>query len=177
MRNSRFQTWITELVDANLPAAVKRIPWADTGIQSDPGMGEQTGGLVFEAPDGGQVYLSIVQAGGPKGDKIDKDEEIVEGEPPAPVVPVDLPVVGGQLRMVDIEAWLAALIINAQHREVASVERYSEREVDPRKGLTNRFGFTVRWHSGAAAIGFFRYTLLRGERRSESTEFRIKEAV
>jgi hypothetical protein len=173
MRAPRFQAWITDLVDTNLPPDVKRIPWADTGIVADKGMADWTLGLVFEAPSGGVAYLQLVHGGGPKGDTFDKPEEIVEGEPPAPVAPVELTVTEGRLRMAELEAWITALIINAQNREVASVTRFSER--DP-KGF-HPFGFSVKWHSGAAAYGHLRYTLAPGERRSEGTEWRIKETV
>jgi hypothetical protein len=177
MRLPRFQTWITELVDANLPSSVKRIDWADSGINSDPGMGEHCVGLVFEAPDGGVAYLQTVNGGGPKGDNVDQPEEIVEGEPPAPVAPVELTVTGGHLRMADLETWLTALILNAQSRELASIEQFSTRPAEPNVGFTHRIGYRIKWHDGSSTTSFLRYTLAPGERRTENTEWRIKEAV
>lgn len=177
MRLPRFQTWITALVDANLPTGVKRIGWADSGINKDGGMGEHCTGLVFEAPDGGTVYWQTIVGGGPKGDTFDQPEEIVEGDPPAPVAPVELTVADGKLRMADLEAWLTALAVNAQSRELASVERFSTRPAKSNLGFSHQFGYTLKWHDGSSTTSFLRYTLAPGERRSESTEWRIKEAV
>ncbi|GAA1849907.1 hypothetical protein [Myceligenerans crystallogenes] len=178
MRKLRFQSWITELVDASLPPQIKRIEWEATGVNKDAGMGDQCVGLVFESPDGGSAYLRFVYGGGPLGDNPDEPErEPVTGEPPAPVAPVELALSGDRLRMADLEAWITSLILNAQHPEVRSVELFSEREQDPRSGFSHPFGFSLKWHDGDSVIGFFQYTLARGERRSKDTEYRIKEAV
>jgi hypothetical protein len=178
VRNSRFTTWLTGLVDDNLPDDITRLDWDDTGINADPGMGTQCTGLVFQAPDGGTAYLRIVQAGGPLGDNPDNPErEPVIGTPPPPVAPVGLQTVDGHLRMADLEAWLTALILNEQHPEVADVQRYSVREVDPRRATHHPFGFSVTWHDGDTAVVFLQYTLTAGERRSDSTQYRIKELV
>lgn len=169
MRAPRFLTWLTDLLTSDLPDGVTLVSWTDAGVTGEAGM-EHTTGVVLQAPDGGAAYLQIVHGGG----RYDGEEKIVEGNPPAPVAPVSLVVQpGGQLRMVDVEAWITAAIVNSQSRELATVERYSTRE----KSGAHPFGFNITWHSGASTHAHLLYTLRPGERRGADTRYRVLETV
>lgn len=176
MRKDRFDDWINALVDDALPEGVERIGWAETGISGDAGMGEQTRGLVLKSPAGGTAYLAWTIGHYGMGEKVDDEETVVEGDPPEPIEPVSL-VVGteGRIRGVDLEEWLAALVINAQSPEVKQVERSSVMR-EQRPASTQPFGITIWWHSANRTFMVPTYTLARGERRSENTKFAIKEA-
>lgn len=171
MRPIRFNPWLIDLVDANLPEGVKRIDWAETGVQNDAGMGKGTWGLVLESPAGGLLYLQAVHSGG----EYDKPEVIVEKDAPDPVATVDLVPVDGRLNLVNVEQWLAALIVNAGNRELASVETYSTRE----KPGFHRVGMNLRWHAEDTAVHIHpMYTLPAGRGRNTTERFQgILEAV
>ncbi|WP_125776183.1 hypothetical protein [Antribacter gilvus] len=169
MRASRFIPWLTQLLEPHLPEGVQLIEWSEAGVTRDAGM-EATMGFVLQAPGGGAVYLQAVHSGG----DYSTEEVVVEGEPPAPVPPADLAIQpGGQVRMVDVEAWITALVINSQLREIAEVQRYSTR---PNRGA-HPFGFNVIWHSGAASHVHLLHTLRAGERRSADNKYRVLEVV
>lgn len=172
MRPQRFQTWITDLVDAALPPDVERIDWAETGVTKD--LGEQTLGLVFRTSSGAIAFMQIVHGGGPRGEDSSKPEEIIEGEPPQMVESVTLALDDRKrLRMSLLEEWFAALVVNSGSREVASVERYSTRE-----NLTGHpYGLTIRWHDGAGAFLHLLHTLAPGEQRTANNRYQPKEAV
>lgn len=175
MRTTRFQPWLTRLVDAALPADVTRQDWQDTGIGQDPGEGDRTFGLVLTSPAGGTVYMRWVHGAPPGGDPADRPENIVTGEPPAPVPPIELAARDGRLGLVDVEQWLKAVIINAGDSEVASVTAYSERPDADRN--VHPFGITIRWHNGGEAYGFFNYTLAAGQQRRKDAQYQLADAV
>lgn len=176
MRKNRFNDWITSLVDANLPAGVKRIDWAETGITKDKEIGEHTTGLVLQSPAGGTAYLAWVIGHYGMGENSDDEEEIVEGAPPERVDPVELtPTSDGRIRCLDLEAWLAALVVNSQSPEIKQVERSSALR-EQRPASTQPFGITIWWHSANRTYTVPTYTLAPGEKRGEGTKYRIKEA-
>jgi hypothetical protein len=176
VRDVRFRPWLTELVDQALPSQITRTEWAETGIGADQGVGEHTWGLVFGSPAGGTVYMQWTHGAPPGGDPSDRDEKIVEGEPPAAVPPAPLSPGGdGRIQMRDLEQWLHSTVINSGCREVAKVEAYSTRPTAERG--THLYGLTLTWHNGGQAYGHLWYTLPSGARRSPDAKYRILESV
>lgn len=177
MRDIRFQPWLTGLVDAALPDhEVTRTDWAETGVADDPGVGDHTFGLVLGSPAGGSVYMQWTHGAPPGGDPSDRDERIVEGEPPAPVPAVRLqPGADGKLPVRELEAWLHAVIVNSGCREIEVVERFSDRP-DSERG-THPYGLCIRFHNGGEAYGILWYTLPAGARRVPDAKYRILESV
>lgn len=177
MRAHRFYPYIVALVEEHLSdTGVKSLGWAESGMAD--GESAHTQGLVLQAPSGGTAYMQFVHGVyRMTGDSYENPEKVVEGEPPAPVPPVELRVTpDGQLRMADLEEWIVTLLINSGNPEMKSVERYSTRERDPQKD-SHPFGFTVHWHSGDRAFGHLVYTLRPGQKRSADVEWKILEAV
>lgn len=62
--------------------------WAESGVTQQPGW-EHTAGLTLTSPAGGTIDVRWVH-GRAGGDRRDEPENIIEGEPPAPVEPVAL---------------------------------------------------------------------------------------
>lgn len=174
MRLNRFKPWLWPVIDANLPEGVERLDWDETGIRKDPGMGEQTDGIVLRSPAGGVMYMSVTNANfKPSGDSFDEEEQIVVGDPPEPVAPIELKIAAdGRIRMADMEEWLVVVLNNSGNKEMDRVRRLSTREAmyEP------QFGFCIYWHSLERTYSTPFYTLKPGQRRTEDAKFKISEA-
>jgi hypothetical protein len=174
MRLNRFKPWLWPVIDANLPEGVERLDWAETGIRKDPGMGEHTDGIVLRSPAGGTMYMSVTNANfKPSGDSYDEPEQIVEGNPPEPIAPIDLKIASdGRIRIDDLEEWLVMVLNNAGNKEMDRVRRLSTREAP----YETQFGFCVYWHSLERTYSTPFHTLQSGQRRIEDSRFKISEA-
>ncbi|WP_017558596.1 hypothetical protein [Nocardiopsis baichengensis] len=170
MRAHRFQGWLLDLIKNSGDPAINQAATFETS-----GYTERPYGIVLQLSNGGQVYLQIVRgSSGDGSDKLD-EEPIVEGEPPAPVEAHPIGE-GGRIRSADVEGYLAALITNAQSREVSGVERFSERT---RKAYSDPqpYGVKVFCHSKAAISILFVHTLRQGDSPSSGNAFKALEAV
>lgn len=125
MRPTRFHQYVHELAKQS-PAAGSVRTLAEAGDTQHPS------GLVVTL-EGREARWQFVAQSAP-GDKYSETEVPVEGDPMAPLEVQGSP-----------EAWLAALLSSSGHREIADIDRWSERE-DPN---TRRDGLTVIFHSGA----------------------------
>lgn len=119
-------------------------------------------------------WVGTDQVGGPN---LNPDGSIVTTGPLPEQVPVPELATSGRLRMVDIEAHLAAVLNNAGHPEVARVVGYNQ-EPDPnREHRTLPYGIRVYCHSGANVIGTIEHTLPPGSRPGPDTRFKQREEV
>jgi hypothetical protein len=128
-------------------------------------------GFVIEFDTGAQVYLQLVRSAPPSGDNHNAPENIVTGEPLAPVEVPDL--VGEKIRIHDVERYLTAAIINSGSSEIRRVNGFSERE----KPTHQRYGVQVDFYSGASIYVLFLHTLAPGSTARLQTEFEVLEAV
>lgn len=145
-------------------ANVSRAPQADPPYVS-----------IVELASGAQIHVQWVSGAPPTGSApIGEPDPIVTGPPPAPVKVPELPT-SGRLRTGDVEAHLAALLINAGSDQVADVAGYS---TDPQLGSdVQPYGIRVRFHDGGAVYGLFRHTLPRGAALVQGGEFKQREEV
>ncbi|MBB5431325.1 hypothetical protein [Nocardiopsis composta] len=169
MRAPRFQDWLLEQLQADLPPAVsKAASFAEAGYTERPL------GVALALSSGASVYVQIVR-GSPDDGSDRKDEEpVVTGKPPAALPAVELPV-AGSVRTADVEGWLAHAVSASGHSEIAQVKRYS---TDPDLGSdTHKYGVKVSCHSGADIYLLFVHTLRSGDSPSAGSAFRQLEAV
>jgi hypothetical protein len=130
----RFELWMRDLVT---PEVAKCQTYEEVGFQ------RSNSGLMITLHNGGTVNLQFTAKSAP-GDAYDQPEVIREGDAPAPV-DSGPPIVGDPVRLADVEARLAALMMNSGSDELARVERFSTR--DPRGAVP--YGLRITWHSGA----------------------------
>lgn len=169
MRAQRFQDWLLEQLQADLPPAVsKAASFAEAGYTERPL------GVALALSSGASVYVQIVRGSPPDGSDGRDEEPIADGEPPASVPPVELPA-SGSVKTANVEAWLAAVVANSGHREIAQVERYSvSRDLGSEQ---QKYGVKVSCHSKADIFLLFVHTLRAGDKPSSAAAFKQLEAV
>ncbi|MGA8115050.1 MAG: hypothetical protein WCA46_15400 [Actinocatenispora sp.] len=166
MRAPRYEQFVKGLIEANQPAAIASVQtFAEAGHTEDPR------GVKIGLSTGSAVYLRFNHGSPPAGDNFTAPEKIVEGEAPTPVPQPALEVRGGKVTMVDLEQWLAALIVNSGSAEVRKVTTYSTRE-KPRSYV---LGFNVLWHNGGEAYAAIIHTQPAG--RGLRSDLTLAEAV
>ncbi len=161
MRIDRFQPWAEQVI-AQSPA----IGGVEPGIEGKPA------GTRITLATGAQIHIQWVRTSPPTGDKFAEPESPVIGQPAEPVKVPELPT-SGRIRTADVEQYLAALLINGGHEEVAEVTGYSA--ISDRKDREQRYGLRVRAHSGATIYGLFLHTLSSG--RQPGHEFDQQDEV
>lgn len=160
MRTTRFAPWITAMLAAGPAPAVTSVqPW-DGALC----------GVAVGLDNGATVLLGWVRACGPGGDDHTQPERPVTGEPLPPVQVPELVADGGRYRLVDLEAYLVAVVTNAGHPEVAAVRGYSS---DPR--ASKPAGLRITCYSGAEWFGSIVHAIPRGSR--PRAEYDVAEAV
>lgn len=173
MRPARFEPFMKDLVEQSM--ATGDAP-AVAGVATFREIGyDIPSGLRFTLTTGASVYVQFVHGAPRGGSPVDEPERIIEGEPPAQVPGVRVELHGGKVPMVSLEQWLAALVINSQSRELASLERYSTRD-QSRRGF-HQYGLTILWHSTGEAYAYVRHTLPAGETARPQTDWKILESV
>ncbi|MGW1077110.1 hypothetical protein [Streptomyces sp. NPDC002537] len=139
MRIDRFESFAVDLINQSSSPAVKNVSTA-----RDAGFTKVPYGLVVEFTSGASAYVHLVMVL-PPGQKLDQDEQVVEGE--EPIVPLPSPDgfgSGSKIKLVDFEAWFVALLASSGSREISGLEAWTRRE----GGNPGRAGATVRFHSG-----------------------------
>ena len=155
MRIERFEGQLHQIISQ------AGLPYASVETFGQAGITNPAYGLVVHLATGSALHLQLIQRPAP-GERIAEPEQIVEGAPPAPVAVPELPA-QAPVRLAAIDDHLAALIVNAQHPEIARVERRGD---DP--------GLIVHMHSGRFISALHRYTLRPGERPREAHRPRVE---
>ncbi|MER5866634.1 hypothetical protein [Kitasatospora sp. NPDC002040] len=136
MRPTRFQTLLVD-VAAGLPGVQRAAALADVGHTAHPL------GAALQLASGAQLWWQIT-AVSTTGDVYGNEEgQPVTGAAPEPREMPDL--TAQPVRTAAVEQALAAGIVAAGSKEIASVEPYSERKTVS----AIEYGLTVKFHSGA----------------------------
>lgn len=113
-------------------------------------------------------WTSSDQVGGPN---LNPDGSIALTGPPPKPVPVPELAASGRLKLLDIETYLAAVLNNGGHEQVAEVLGYHQR-LDPyREERAMQYGIHVGCHSGQAVTGMLIFTLPPGRQPTEQTRY------
>ncbi|GHE42699.1 hypothetical protein GCM10017673_51170 [Streptosporangium violaceochromogenes] len=113
------------------------------------------------------VYLRTI-GGAPRGGNKDGEaDEIMRGEPLAPVPISDIAVTGGKIRIDDFAAYLVALITNSRSDQIAMVTDNNEQ--------SDRRSVNVEFHNGDHAYLMFYKTVPAG--RGDSDAWRTLPAI
>lgn len=165
MRIERFEGQLHQIIAQAGP------PFASVETFAGAGITNPRYGLVMRLATGAVLHLQLIQVR-PDGERPDEPEQIVEGAPPEPVPVPELPA-RAPVRVADVDAHLRALLVNAQHPEIAGVE---VRGTVPVLGSLLP-GLTVRMHSGRTIVVMHRHTLRPGEHPSEAGAHRPRAEV
>jgi hypothetical protein len=119
-------------------------------------------------------WVGADQVGGPNRNP---DGSIATTGPAPERVPVPELATSGRLRLLDIEAHLAAVLNNGGHPEVVKVVG-RQQDSDPNHEHRDlECGLRVHCHSGADVFGIFEHTLPPGSRPGPDTKFKQREEV
>ena len=144
MRPDRFRDFAIQTYTA---AGLEAEAWQETARRPN--------GIKVTLPSAAQIWHAIT-AQSTDGDDLSQPEKPVEGQAPEPVPVPDIS--GGTVGVTDAERHLAALVHNANSREVAAAYAYSARQtpsVHP--------GYGVNFHSGARVFCVFVHALRPGQ--------------
>jgi hypothetical protein len=138
MRPERFQEFALAAY-RQAPGIQAAEPWQDGT--------KRPYGIRVTLASGANLWHSITGQS-KEGDDYSQPEEPLEKEAPEPVT---LPEIGGgPVPLKTLEAYLAAVVNNTGHREIAATYTYSERPLPPKNP-----GFGVHFHSGARIFCVF----------------------
>jgi len=142
MRPARFETFLREQLLAS-GAVADATSRSDSGTDRAPARGDY--GVRATLHGGGIVEMLLTAQSAP-GDQYAEPEAIVEGDAAPAPIEAGGPIDGEKVRVADVEATVASLIVASGSREVAEISRrFSEQ--DPAGAVSH--GMIVRFHSGA----------------------------
>jgi len=140
MRSARFETFLREQLSASGTAVSAR---SDSEADRVFARGDYG---VRVTPHGGGVVEMLLTAQSAPGDHCAEPEAVVEGDAARAPIAAAGPIDGEKVRVADVEAAVALLIVASGNREVAEiVRRFSEQ--DPPGAVSH--GMLVRFRSGA----------------------------
>ncbi|RLV01248.1 hypothetical protein CTZ27_12040 [Streptomyces griseocarneus] len=167
MWNTRFQRFAIDLIkNGNNPQVAGVSEWLDKRSENE------LSGFVVEFTTGATAHFHTPMMLAP-GAKHEGSEEIVEGEPVAPVAFPDSLGAGGKIKLADVEQWFIALLASSGNREISDLEAWSQREdARPRHA-----GVTVSFHSGGKVFAAVAYLLRPGMSTDEQTYYEPLEVA
>ncbi|MFH8369212.1 hypothetical protein [Streptomyces sp. NPDC018031] len=164
MRPARFEQILKSLLEQG---------GAAKGVETvkEAGHDRHPYGLVVTFPTGARALLQIVVTSA-DGDKFDQPEQIIEGDAPNPVEPVE-PFDGGRVKLDLVDRHIAALVLNSGSKEVASAEAFSTRE----KPGAVRYGVKIAYHDTSRIYVYVVQALPAGRDWTRGADFDVPAAV
>lgn len=163
MRIERFEGYFHQAI------AGAGAPYASVDTFAAAGITDPRFGLIVRLATGAGLHLQLVEYNGPPHEDREVPEEPVTGPSPTPVDVPELPA-RAPIRIADVDAHLRALVVNAAHPEVASVELRGRAPV----GGACQPGIRVTMHSGRVVIVMHRHTLRPGDHPGEAHQPRAQ---
>lgn len=165
MRPRRFRPWAEEQISRSEAVA------SVAAVQDDRPGHDYLMYTHVTFVTGAKVIITWVGTAPPGGDPTGQPETIVTGEiaRPREVPPL---ATSGRLKLLDIEAHLAAMLHNGGHEEIAEVVAFHDRPDPIRDQRTMQYGIHVGCHSGASVIGLMIHTLPRGQQPTERNMYK-----